>query len=47
MERIEIKEGKIFLSSHEISGVKKIKLKSTAEDNGYAEVYLKLLVKLS
>lgn len=46
MEKIEIREGKIFLSGNEVSGVEKFKLKSTAK-NGYAEVYLKLLVKLS
>ncbi|GAY70513.1 MULTISPECIES: hypothetical protein [Streptococcus] len=46
MERIEIKDGKIFLSGNEISGVEKIKLKSTAKD-GHAEVYLKLFAKLA
>ncbi len=46
MEKIEIREGKILLSGNEVSGVEKFKLKSTAK-NDYAEVYLKLLVKLS
>ncbi|HEL1985913.1 TPA: hypothetical protein U2E34_001553 [Streptococcus suis] len=45
MEKIELKEGKIYLSGKEISGVEKIKLKSTAE-SGYAEVYMKLTTKL-
>ena len=48
MEKIEIREGKIFLSGNEVSGVRKnSKLKSNRPRNGFAEVYLKLLVKLS